>query len=202
MYPPTDDTICLDRSSINSRLPESIAHRHRHPRLPSCPMPHFSGLLSSLVIAIALVGCNHLKTTDESPEHTNPAHWPTSMLDAADKIDLRLENLNAADDIKNLRDELSDLVEWSPEIAADTDLDEADWEEIYGLSETLRGHLASVDVPVADYQQDFQRLSMLLREFHRKVSGAHSPEYAEQGIEAVQANEATEPATTATSEVP
>lgn len=161
-------------------------------------------MLCLLVCVCSVLGCNNLKSSEEEPEHSIPAHWPTSMLDAADKIDQRIDKLKIGEVNKDTRDELNDLVEWSPEIAADTDLEESDWDEIYLLSETLREHLASADVPLTDYRQDFSKLSELLREFHQRMSDRQSPMNFASETEkenAEQANEATNSATTSTSEV-
>ncbi len=158
----------------------------------------------ALLIILAFAGCNNLKTEEEEPEHFDPPHWPASMLDAAEKIEARIAALtskdsNVSEKVSDVRGELNDLVEWAPEIAADTDLDESDWEEVYRISETLRAHMASADVPLDDYRDDFGRLSELLREFHQKVAVASKPRDVgamEDAVEPVPAN------TPSSSEVP
>lgn len=163
---------------------------------------------STLLLILACAGCNNLKTEEEEPEHFNPPHWPVNMLDAAEKIDARIAKLTSKDGsdsekVSDVRSELNDLVEWAPEIAADTDLDESDWDEVYRISETLRAHMASSDVPVDDYRDDFGRLSELLKEFHQKVIVTSKPRDfgpTEDAVEPVPANAPANAPTT--SEVP
>ena len=56
------------------------------------------------------------------------------------------------------------MVEWIPEVAADTDLSEAQWVPIYEMCEVMREHLSRGDVSAFDLEEDFRKLQALLTE--------------------------------------
>ncbi len=126
-------------------------------RIPAC-------LLLCIVI-----GCAEGKESLHELDHELPPHWPTSMSDAAAQIEERITLDSSSPYHSEARGELEDLVSWIPEIAADTDLTEADWLPIYELSETLRKHLAAGDVDVDVFKDDFKRLQSLLRDSEAKL---------------------------------
>lgn len=115
------------------------------------------------------VGCIAEKKSLHEMDHELPSHWPNSMDDAAQKIELRLGRMGIKESQKENYLELVDLIEWVPEVAADTDLPEADWVPIYELSETLRQHLKSSDISIEDCREDLERLIVLLRESHTQL---------------------------------
>jgi len=125
-----------------------------------------------LVFLVLLVGCAQEKESLYEHEHFQPEHWPESILEAADFIETRAVSIaSGGGDEKErsqLHEELEDLVGWAPEIAADTDLSEADWLPIYELSEAMRGHLSAGD-NLAEHQSDFERLVELLRDAQAKI---------------------------------
>lgn len=137
--------------------------------LPMISCLRMGGLM--LLGVVLLTGCVEEKESLHEDDHELPAHWPASMADAADKIDQRIGLLggDTQQDIELARSELQDLVEWAPEVAADTDIREEDWNLIYESSETLRKHLAAGDVSIKSFQEDFERLTSLLREAHIKL---------------------------------
>ncbi len=87
---------------------------------------------------LCLSGCEDAQHSLHEIDHEVPAHWPTSLADNADKIASRIESIPSSSNANILIAELEDLVEWSPEIAADTDLTESQWEPIFAASENLR----------------------------------------------------------------
>ncbi len=102
-------------------------------------------------VALTCVGCEPAKESLHEHEHEIPAHWPASPGDAATKIRSRMEVLSrgsqvagpteasgAAKNNVHAAEELYDLVTWTPEIVADTDVTEAMWQPIYDRSEKLR----------------------------------------------------------------
>ena len=91
------------------------------------------------------------------------------MEDAAQKIEQRLELIRSKATLESTRKELLDLIEWAPEVAADTDLDELEWVPVYELSETLRLHFRASDVSLDDCREDIARLILMLRESHSKL---------------------------------
>jgi len=68
-------------------------------------------------------------------DHAMPSHWPNSLGDLTVQIRRRLELLDVHE---SCAAELSDLVAWTPEIAADTSMSETQWNRIYEASESLR----------------------------------------------------------------
>ncbi len=116
-----------------------------------------------------VLGCAEEQDSLHELDHELPPHWPVSLSDAAAKLGerLALDSSNAKQ--SEARGELEDLVSWIPEIAADTDLTEAEWLPIYELSETLRKHHAAGDVGVADIEEDFKRLQTLLSDSEAKL---------------------------------
>ncbi len=74
-------------------------------------------------------------------EHSMPAHWPLDLLDAREKLLERVKRLRDAN--ANLEEratadkQLVEIIGWIPEVAADTDLGEMQWNPIYGFSEAL-----------------------------------------------------------------
>jgi hypothetical protein len=115
-----------------------------------------------VLICLSAIGCGSEQEHLFEEEHERPAHWPSGPADAAQKIRERLDGYltNPKDD--QYREQLLDLVEWAPEIAAETDLAESDWNPIHGISEAIRQHLNQSDVTIGDVQQDFIRLAALL----------------------------------------
>jgi hypothetical protein len=131
-----------------------------------CRSPHRT-LFRTAVLCTTLVvfaGCGAEKESTHEDSHEKPAHWPGSLNEAADFMDARLQLLETSDsEVSVVRDELTDLVTWAPEIAADTDLSEEDWLPIYELSEAVRLHLLPGDVDPLLIESDFDRLCKLLR---------------------------------------
>lgn len=139
------------------------------------PYPHIK--LFFLLAACVLAGCGQEKESLHEHEHDAPEHWPGDMAEAAEFIMQRVELLSATDSQpsqdeesgKTTEGELRDLVEWAPEVAADTDLPEVDWVPVYEMSEVIRKHLQSGDVTAADLSGDLEKLAKLLEEAHAKL---------------------------------
>ncbi len=121
-----------------------------------------------LLAACFLSGCAQEKESLLEHEHDAPKHWPNDMSQAAEFIRLRVELLNesASEPAEELEEELRDLVEWAPEIAAETGLPEERWVPVYEMSEVIRKHLQSGDVSALDLSGDFEKLANLLDEAH------------------------------------
>jgi hypothetical protein len=114
-------------------------------------------------------GCVVEKKSLHEMDHETPPHWPLNMDDTAQKIQQRLGLIAIHESLETTRKELRDLIEWAPEVAADTDLAEFEWIPIYELSETLRHHLSSNDISLEDCRDDIERFVVLLRESHAKL---------------------------------
>ncbi len=153
-----------------------------------------TSLLPQLWLAsvLLLTGCGVEKDSLFEEDHEIPAHWPSSLLDAVEKIDQRLALLagrtapSAAKheqqdarqlDSESCESELRDLVAWIPEVVADTDLTEEQWLPVYELCEVMRDHLSSSDVSAIDIEEDFRKLQVLLSQSSKLLpSGAASTE--------------------------
>ena len=92
---------------------------------------------------LAMVGCNHSSDPDADHEHSHdvPDHLPHSLVDLCREIRVRVEKIDAGSTNDTLRAELTDLVSWAPEFAADTDISERRWQPIYDLSEKIRSSI-------------------------------------------------------------
>ncbi len=126
----------------------------------------------SCVLIFLLVfgaGCVAEKKSLHEMDHELPPHWPLHMEDAAKKIEQRLSGSQDKESAEKVYQEVLDLIEWAPEVAADTNLSEADWVPIHELSETLRNHLRSNDISIDDCREDLERFIALLRESHAKL---------------------------------
>ncbi len=123
-----------------------------------------------LLLVALLAGCAEEQASLHENDHELPAHWPVDMADMADQIQLRLKRLEEeAEGNAVTRAELEDLIEWAPEVAADSELSEQAWNPIYETSETLRRHFAAGDLAVGAIHEDFVRLTDLLRAAHANL---------------------------------
>jgi hypothetical protein len=97
-------------------------------------------VVASLLIALSLVAtlpcCNRapsISTEDEHEEHEHfPMHWPGSIFAAMDRLDLLMSGqaTPVGDGSISLEQELLDLIRWLPELIADSDLDEATFNNV------------------------------------------------------------------------
>lgn len=135
---------------------------------------------TSLVMsACLLLGCVAEKESLHESDHELPPHWPQNLEDAAAKIEQRIGTTGDEQTQATAREEVSDLIEWAPEVAADTDLTEIQWMPIFELSETLRHHLLAKDVSLVDCRDDIKRLIDVLRE-SQSILNVKSAEEAKQ----------------------
>lgn len=125
-------------------------------------------LLLSLYIA-CMLGCGESKKSLHEMDHVTPQHWPVDLTDAANKLTERMQVLsNSGTDSKIdpavALKELSDIVGWIPEVAADTDLAEGDWMKLYEASEIVRKKLLGAKTIEPGVPQDIEKLCSLLIE--------------------------------------
>lgn len=107
-------------------------------------------LLSGL---FTLSGCLQGRESLHEMDHVLPTHWPADLGDAADKLRQRLRLCQGepgeTEATTQAARELKEIVEWLPEIAADTDLPEEDWDAIYQQVQGLRNQLGDSAKTVA-----------------------------------------------------
>ncbi len=151
------------------------------------PAPRFVAKLFSLGTALCLLavlsGCSPEEPTSKKTlfdeDHYVPPHWPSDINDLAEKIAIRVEALDASGaDQADAIAELKDLIIWAPEIAAETDLTEEQWNPLYQQSESLRAKLkrSSGELPAGQVKE--------IRDFHQEIL---------QAIELLQAAETPPP---------
>lgn len=102
---------------------------------------------------------------DEHLEHVIPLHKPASYADMVAQLDMRWIRLQNNADEQQLA-ELGDIVEWLPELAADSDLNRAQWEQVQSLSTKLQelyARLAGGTLEDADRNR-WQEIIAALRE--------------------------------------
>lgn len=122
-------------------------------------LPKVVATFATLVLGL-LVGCDQQDATPKAShfehDHDVAAHWPSDLADAARKIRERLVWIKTGeatephghdehDDDHDHKSEIFDLVSWIPEVAADTNLSEADWVPLYNASESLMANLHAVN---------------------------------------------------------
>lgn len=118
----------------------------------------------------AIAGCVDGRKSTHELEHVVPEHWPTSLSDAADKIESRLGSVRGST-VSNLlaRDELMEIIGWLPEVAADTELREPVWNLIHDDCERI-GLLIKQSGNVTQAEVDLRDLCERLRELARNMT--------------------------------
>lgn len=120
------------------------------------------GAMLLLIVCFTAVGCQQQAGTvdDDKLEHVSAAHRPADFADAVAQIGKRNpfdataagdsgagdsggNGANASGSGASLPlSELSDIVVWLPEIAADSDLKKADWNEVQSMAVELESLIA------------------------------------------------------------
>ncbi|MCC9655895.1 hypothetical protein LOC70_08795 [Rhodopirellula sp. JC737] len=96
----------------------------------------------AMVLITLMVGCGETKDSPKAShfehDHIIAEHWPEDLPDVAAKLRSRLES----DSInEQTHAEILDLVTWTPEIAADTNLTEQDWIPLHEATESTLANL-------------------------------------------------------------
>ena len=101
---------------------------------------NFARNAALLALLLVVVGCGEKndKASLHSHEHEVPRHTPRSLSDLGKKIRARVALLEKSPSDNAAKSELNDLIAWSAEIAADTNISEERWMPIYELSESIR----------------------------------------------------------------
>jgi hypothetical protein len=115
----------------------------------SCALPHSCSLLGLLCcVGLLSCGCNASPEHEEHAHHEIPEHRPRDFPHAALRIRHRFNQfsklLEIRDDELVIRkfNELQDIVRWLPELAGESDLPEAEWNEVQNISRSLQTKLA------------------------------------------------------------
>lgn len=112
----------------------------------------FRLLWMSVLCLSGLAGCagnarpEHQGSVEE--HHGIPAYKPATFRDAVDQLPRRLAEVfehGSEAPLAEQEKELTDIVQWLPELAAETDLRKADWEQVQRLALQLQQALAERD---------------------------------------------------------
>lgn len=148
----------------SNQLSYNVANPNPHSRLKRCPVPVF------LMLLVSMAGCaGQADSDDHHLSHVLPPHWPKDLADAALKLEQRWKLVRDDEQAIKERSELSEIVSWLPEVAADTDLDEQQWQPLYDQSESLRVKLAE-SRSIVELDGEFQRLLELIQRLQTEAS--------------------------------
>lgn len=117
-------------------------------------------------------GCVEGRSSTHELEHAVPAHWPSSLTDAAEKIEARLKTIHGEDaEAIQSRSELLEIISWLPEVAADTTLREPDWNSIYAACTDIERHIKATD-NFQEREEELRKLCTRLRALESQETGS------------------------------
>lgn len=114
---------------------------------------HFRALVPVLAIsALCWTGCGSATVSPSAADevhldHHVPAHKPVTFSAAIDALRSRARALRKegvvehSDRLSSELAEIRDIVDWLPELAADSDMGKADWDQVNARTDELRGSL-------------------------------------------------------------
>jgi len=118
-------------------------------RLPLC-----------LLLLSLLVGCATEKESEEEEAHHIPAHTPADFEKAVARIEILTNHLRDGSELVDKplevtpQEELRDLVRWLPKLAAESDLNETDWNVVDQSTIAIIDRLWTPGKPTEDLFQD------------------------------------------------
>jgi len=110
------------------------------------------------ILLLAGGGCSQTPTEEAAHvhQHDTASHMPSSLGDLCRKVRRCLAELKHGGKNSQLTNELTDLVSWTPEFAADTNIGEQLWIPIYQQSEQIR-----LSILKNDQQWDTTRIDQI-----------------------------------------
>ncbi len=130
--------------------------------------------------ALSLSGCGSSAESHEGEhlEHFVPAHKPNSFGDVMDQLSLRVAQLARGGELRGGSDEghatalqeLSDIIGWIPELAADSELMKADFESAVATGNRLTFAFAETMGPQKTRTADAATFEQLIDELRKFVS--------------------------------
>lgn len=117
-----------------------------------CNPVHLRRLLWQVsLVMLAFCGCgHHEEDEDHHLEHLIPAHKPESFAETVTELKSRGPAVFAGEATDDAQQELLDIVDWLPELAADSDLKRKQWEQARDTGLELRQMIAN---PTAEISQ-------------------------------------------------
>ncbi|QDT35388.1 hypothetical protein [Thalassoglobus polymorphus] len=96
-------------------------------------------MLSALLLSFS--GCSVEEEEDHHLEHIIPAHKPANYGDGVDQLSQRGKHFFANELGSEEVAELQDIVNWLPELAADSDLKRPQWEQVQAIAKQLKSQM-------------------------------------------------------------
>ena len=137
--------------SVYENIWRCAAHVLRPGRTPSKPKGGIADFGPIRFVCVALLvsfpGCiqsdSHEGEDDHHMEHIVPEHKPANFAEAVDELQHRTEHLKSHigdedESFDHELEELTDIVGWIPELAADSDMNEADWNLADSISREMQ----------------------------------------------------------------
>ncbi len=108
-------------------------------------------------VPLLVAGCDSLEPelAAGDAEHHFPEHRPQNFTDGVRAVRSRLAKLSAEGAAQNRQQfarqgqELRDIIQWLPELAAETDLRKADWDRVHAASRRLAGRWGNFSARLA-----------------------------------------------------
>lgn len=90
------------------------------------------GWITLITFSLMFVGCR-TEHDDHDEESHFPPHWPKSFLAAADRLEQISTNPASTPSLaESIEQELTDLIDWLPELIADSDLSKEEFDKVDG----------------------------------------------------------------------
>lgn len=140
-------------------------------------------LIALLCCAMGIVGCGEAKESpdDEHLEHFVPAHKPKDFGELVEQLALRVPQLTSAaspggdDDHAMAVQELSDIIGWIPELAADSELLKADFESAIATGNKFFAVYAESFGPKKLKAAELAEFEPLIEELQKLVLKSQAP---------------------------
>ena len=109
------------------------------------------------MLAVLVAGCDTIEpeTAAGDAEHHVPEHRPQSFADGVKAVHSRLAKLSAKGTTENRQQfareaqELREIIQWLPELAAETDLRKPDWDRVHAATRRLAARWENLAASVA-----------------------------------------------------
>lgn len=110
------------------------------------------------LLAALVAGCDTLEPelANDGAEHHVPEHRPQNFTDGVRAVHSRLAKFSADGAPENRQQfapeaqELREIIQWLPELAAETDLRKTDWDRVQAVSRRLTARWDNVAASLAD----------------------------------------------------
>jgi len=83
-----------------------------------------------LILLLGVGGCRGPNAEEHEEEHF-PPHWPNTIFEASDRLRMIVDTNGVVESkATSIEQELLDLLEWIPELIADSDMSKADFDSV------------------------------------------------------------------------